>query len=516
MTTTNPALLSVPIAENGNKNTIPATQAAAGNGLMSQSTGFPPETALPLGAGGVAPSREDMNGAFNLLGGVAFYAQKGWTFHYDATQAYFKGCIVIDPADDKRYECIADMAVDDTIAPHSDTNNTYWKEFSLGGGVPVGFIMPYAGTGLAEGFLDCDGSAVSRTMYPDLFEAIGTTWGAGDGSTTFNLPRSEDLMLQGASTTNPVGTYKTAGLPNIEGDNIKFRTINNGQNSIIISSGNGAFSTEYVTNSSSQFNLYQSGSSSNTYDLTFDASLSNPIYGNSNTVQPPAACVRFMIKAFDGATPSSAGIDLTQYAQDLANRLTREMTPAFNKRDVVTTSGTYTAHVTGWYKITVKGGGGGGTSASTSGSTRVSGNGGGEGGTTIAYEKMTEGDTAAVIVGAGGSANSNGGNSTVTVNNNTYVGGGGFTWGSDITDRGKGGGGTIAGNPGGAGAITTNSVQVNGGAGGGNGGAASYSYNGVDGGGGAGATIASSGSVSAASSGGDGFVWFEYFDPSLN
>jgi len=130
MTTTNPTLLAVPIAKDGNKNTIPATQATAGNGLMSQSTGFPPETSLPLGAGGVAPTREDFNGAFNLLGGVAFYAQKGWTFNYDATQDYYKGCIIIDPTDGKRYECIADMTAG-TIAPHDDTTNIYWKEFGV-------------------------------------------------------------------------------------------------------------------------------------------------------------------------------------------------------------------------------------------------------------------------------------------------------------------------------------------------------------------------------------------------
>ena len=75
--TANPTLLSMPLAQNGQKNVIPETQATPGNGLFSQSTGFPAETSLPLGAGGVAPSREDFNGMANLLGGVAFYAQKG-------------------------------------------------------------------------------------------------------------------------------------------------------------------------------------------------------------------------------------------------------------------------------------------------------------------------------------------------------------------------------------------------------------------------------------------------------
>lgn len=56
------------------------------------------------------------------------------------------------------------------------------------GGMPSGATLPYAGPTAPTGWLLCDGSAVSRTTYPTLFAAIGTTWGAGDGSTTFNVP----------------------------------------------------------------------------------------------------------------------------------------------------------------------------------------------------------------------------------------------------------------------------------------------------------------------------------------
>jgi microcystin-dependent protein len=54
--------------------------------------------------------------------------------------------------------------------------------------VPVGCVMSYAGTTAPGGWLLCDGSAISRTTYATLFGVIGTTFGAGDGSTTFNLP----------------------------------------------------------------------------------------------------------------------------------------------------------------------------------------------------------------------------------------------------------------------------------------------------------------------------------------
>lgn len=55
-------------------------------------------------------------------------------------------------------------------------------------GLPPGALVPYAGASAPTGFLLCDGSAVSRTTYAALYGVIGATYGAGDGSTTFNLP----------------------------------------------------------------------------------------------------------------------------------------------------------------------------------------------------------------------------------------------------------------------------------------------------------------------------------------
>jgi microcystin-dependent protein len=57
-----------------------------------------------------------------------------------------------------------------------------------GAAIPAGFIMDFAGPTPPTGWLLCDGAAVSRTTFAALFAAIGTTWGAGDGSTTFNVP----------------------------------------------------------------------------------------------------------------------------------------------------------------------------------------------------------------------------------------------------------------------------------------------------------------------------------------
>ena len=73
--------------------------------------------------------------------------------------------------------------------------------------IPAGAEMGFAGSSVPSGWLAEDGSAVSRTTYAALFAAIGTTWGAGDGSTTFNLPDSRGRVMVGAGTGQKVATF---------------------------------------------------------------------------------------------------------------------------------------------------------------------------------------------------------------------------------------------------------------------------------------------------------------------
>ena len=65
---------------------------------------------------------------------------------------------------------------------------------------PVGVLFPYAGSSAPTGFLLCDGSAVSRTTFSSLFNIIGVTFGAGDGSTTFNVPNMNGRVPMGTGT----------------------------------------------------------------------------------------------------------------------------------------------------------------------------------------------------------------------------------------------------------------------------------------------------------------------------
>ena len=196
------------------------------------------------------------------------------------------------------------------------------KKMGTGGGgdgVPLGAILPLAhNSTLPSGYLLCDGSAVSRTMFPDLFAAIGTTYGAGDGSTTFNVPdyNTAERFCQGSSVA---GTVKSAGLPNITGSTDLAANLGNW-----ISQYTGQGAIKVTSQSYGNTGVYD-GNNRTGNVISFDASLSNPIYGNSTTVQPPALTARYIIKAFDGQTADSALIDITQYAQELATKANRQL-----------------------------------------------------------------------------------------------------------------------------------------------------------------------------------------------
>lgn len=77
---------------------------------------------------------------------------------------------------------------------------------NTGSGIPVGTIIPFAGNSVPQGYLLCDGSAISRTDYGLLFAVIGTIYGAGDGNSTFNLPN----LTNGYIPTNSDDNVYTA------------------------------------------------------------------------------------------------------------------------------------------------------------------------------------------------------------------------------------------------------------------------------------------------------------------
>ena len=82
-----------------------------------------------------------------------------------------------------------------------------WVTVSAGAGVETGSILPYGGayTDSVSGYLQCDGDAVSRTTYSDLFGVTSTQFGVGDGATTFNLPDFNSKFARGAPSSTSCG-----------------------------------------------------------------------------------------------------------------------------------------------------------------------------------------------------------------------------------------------------------------------------------------------------------------------
>ncbi|MDD3241467.1 MAG: phage tail protein [Bacilli bacterium] len=142
---------------------------------------------------------------------------------------------------------------------------------------PIGTIFASAAPTVPSGYILCDGREISRTTYKNLFDIIGTKYGSGDGTTTFNLPNYVNKFLKGATVA---GTLEEAGLPNITG----------GLGSTISWIGRtGAF-----YNGTSRSPVGSGGYG--VIDALFDASLSNPIYGKSTTVTPENVSVLYFIK----------------------------------------------------------------------------------------------------------------------------------------------------------------------------------------------------------------------------
>jgi microcystin-dependent protein len=88
----------------------------------------------------------------------------------------------------------------------------------VSGGIPAGAVMPFAMNSAPSGWLAADGSPVNRTDYATLFAAIGTTHGAGNGTTTFNLPDLRGIFVRGSGSQTISGTTYNKTFAAKEGD----------------------------------------------------------------------------------------------------------------------------------------------------------------------------------------------------------------------------------------------------------------------------------------------------------
>ena len=169
----------------------------------------------------------------------------------------------------------------------------------FGSGIPLGTILPYSANtqNPPEGFLFCDGSAISRAMYPDLFSLIGTLYGSGDGSTTFNLPDYSFVENYDAQVSGKAVSWLT--------DTIMEANSAPADAAYGISYGSGGMSQ--VQRAYGSY-LYADGSK-----LSVEVT---PI---------GSATVHYIIKAFSATTSNSELIDITQYASALNGKPSKSL-----------------------------------------------------------------------------------------------------------------------------------------------------------------------------------------------
>lgn len=152
--------------------------------------------------------------------------------------------------------------------------------------MPTGMIFPWPGDTPPEGAIVADGRELNRTTYKGLFNIYGTKYGAGDGSTTFNVPDLDGRFIELTTDAGSVGQFVEPGLPNIIG-----------HVSSLASWVGGEFDGVLIKYDGGNANISGGPGEAIGATVGFDAHNGNSSFGASETVQPPAllglACIKF-------------------------------------------------------------------------------------------------------------------------------------------------------------------------------------------------------------------------------
>ena len=178
-------------------------------------------------------------------------------------------------------------------------------------GIPTATIVPWSSASVPSGFLECNGTAVSRSTYAALFAIVGTTYGAGDGSTTFNLPNLQDDVVVGRSGTKNVGSTGGANTVSSGGNisgSVGGSTANATLTTAQLASHSHGFSIPSGTaspsppsgltqsnQSSRSFNTGNAGSASG-HSHNMSANFSGNFAGNATSVVQPYLTLMYIIK----------------------------------------------------------------------------------------------------------------------------------------------------------------------------------------------------------------------------
>lgn len=161
-----------------------------------------------------SPWEEDMNALFfAITTQLAYLFQQGIP-EYDAGTTYYIGSLAKVTSNQGNVTVYKSLTDDNT--GNAVTNDSYWSVFQSDGSLQlanyeIGLPQPTFSNTLLQNEIWLEGQTVSRITYASLFNIYGTTYGAGDGSTTFVLPDCRNRVLWGGSTFG----YMDASFPNI-------------------------------------------------------------------------------------------------------------------------------------------------------------------------------------------------------------------------------------------------------------------------------------------------------------
>lgn len=208
-----PGKISLPFANSGAKQPIPvASQVGIEDGRASYTDGFPPLTRTPLTAGGKPPFGTDMNGILNAITAIQQWQSAGGLFTYDSALStsiggYPKGAILLKSDGSGCWQ----STVENNVS-NPDSSGAGWSDLSAANlGVPSGAVQAFAMSSAPSGWIHANGAAISRVTYSRLFSAIGTTFGAGDGVSTFSVPDLRGEFIRGFDAGRGVDPSRSFG-----------------------------------------------------------------------------------------------------------------------------------------------------------------------------------------------------------------------------------------------------------------------------------------------------------------
>jgi microcystin-dependent protein len=114
------------------------------------------------------------------------------------------------------------------LAANGTVNNVWYRWFAalqsaVAKQLPIGTIFASASENVPVGALPCDGREVSRSVYSDLFNEIGTSWGSGDGRSTFNIPLIDDFVR--GSNGGAIGSRGGSSSSTLSSDNLPLQDV---------------------------------------------------------------------------------------------------------------------------------------------------------------------------------------------------------------------------------------------------------------------------------------------------